>query len=130
MANYPEDDYGLGFMLGDGWCGLDLDHVAKHNQEIDPDAFHILTDLENCGFAEWSPSGDGIHVIFWTDKPRGYTSRRSINETAHAEFYGSGRFFTVTGDREGFEEFDVSKSSEDAVLRLCERLFSGVRFAT
>jgi hypothetical protein len=123
MANYPEDDYGLGFMLGEGWCGLDLDHIAKDTQEIDADAFVILADLEGCGYAEWSPSGDGVHVIFWTDKPKGYTSRRSLNDDAHAEFYGSGRFFTVTGNCEGFEHFDVSKSSEDAVIRLAERLF-------
>ena len=119
----PEDDLGIGFMLGDGWSGLDLDHVFDEGGNLIPEAFQIIADLGGCGYAEWSPSGDGLHVIFWCDKPDGYTSRRSIAENAFAEFYGSGRFLTVTGANMDLESHEVSKASEEAVQRLCERYF-------
>ena len=119
----PDDDLGIGFMLGDGWSGLDLDHVVDAGGNLIPEAFQIMADLGGCGYAEWSPSGDGLHVIFWCDKPDGYTSRRSIAENAYAEFYGSGRFLTVTGANMALESHEVSKASEEAVQRLCERYF-------
>ena len=119
----PDDDLGIGFMLGDGWSGLDLDHVVDAGGNLIPEAFQIMAGLDGCGYAEWSPSGDGLHVIFWCDKPDGYTSRRSIAENAYAEFYGSGRFLTVTGANMDLESHEVSKASEEAVQSLCERYF-------
>jgi len=54
----PEDDLGIGFMLGDGWSGLDLDHVVDEGGNLIPEAFQIIADLGGCGYAEWSPSGE------------------------------------------------------------------------
>lgn len=85
---------GLGFFLGDGYVGIDLDDVAD-------DVYAYFTDkkesvasdfLKNIDtYAEVSPSGRGIHFI-GKGKLEG-TRRRSGN----IEIYDKDRFFTVTG---------------------------------
>ena len=92
----PEYGLGIGFVLGDGWCGIDLDHVAPDGETIEGQAVEIMEIVGNAGYQEWSPGGDGVHIILECDKPEGLTSRRSL-DVGMAEFYGSGRYFTVTG---------------------------------
>lgn len=114
---------GIGFVLGDGWCGLDLDHVLdKQTREFTCDhAREVIEDLHNAGYAEVSPSGDGLHVIFQADKPANYKSRHSFGGGAELEFYGGGRYFTVTGDTAGFEDFRVTRVADEQIKGLCER---------
>ena len=76
---------GLGFMLGDGIFGVDIDRVELH----DPLVKEVLTILNS--YAEVSPSGKGIHVICLGKKPEGACRK------ANFECYEQGRFFTVTG---------------------------------
>lgn len=90
---------GVGFMLCNGYFGVDLDHV------IDPDTRTIkgyANDIINMldSYTEISPSGTGVHIICKGNIPEG----RSRNE--YLEMYqaktqpdGSitnGRYFTVT----------------------------------
>ena len=80
---------GLGFMLGDGIFGVDIDGVEIN----DPLVREVLTTLNS--YAEISPSGKGIHVICLGKKPQGACRK------ANFECYDKGRFFTVTGNRIG-----------------------------
>ena len=86
-AMYVVDLYdGLGFMLGNGIFGVDLDGVELN----DPVVKEVLTTLNS--YAEISPSGKGIHVICKGSKPQGACRKGNF------ECYEQGRFFTVTGD--------------------------------
>ena len=80
---------GLGFMLGDGIFGVDIDGVEIN----DPLVKEVLITLNS--YAEVSPSGKGIHVICLGKKPEGACRK------ANFECYDKGRFFTVTGNRIG-----------------------------
>lgn len=78
----------LGFALGpDGtgghWQGVDFDDMERN--ELLP-----LT-AEGCGYAEWSPSGKGQHLISYG---RAFTSLGSNGSGIEA--YAGGRFFTFT----------------------------------
>lgn len=80
---------GLGFMLGDGIFGVDIDGVEL----TDPLVKEVITTLPS--YAEASPSGKGVHVICKGQLPAGARRRGNI------EMYDSGRFFTVTGNKMG-----------------------------
>jgi len=109
-----DDQLGIGFMLGDGWLGIDFDNIDK------PEAKELrewIWDWGNlCGtYLEWSPSKTGIHAIF-----RGCRLPEwSANRRGPVEVYEKARFFTVTGNRvyEGRDVLD----SQNAVEEVCER---------
>jgi hypothetical protein len=84
---------GIGFALGDGWIGVDLDGMAQPNGKVDK--FVTGTrDLLNT-YGEFSPTMTGLHFIGrGTLPPKG---RRKGN----VEMYSEGRYFTVTGNRLG-----------------------------
>lgn len=77
---------GIGFALGDGWQGIDLDKIEANGLA------HLAEQLP--GYVERSPSGKGLHAI-------GHgASFENLNANASGvEAYCSKRFFTVTGDR-------------------------------
>ena len=77
---------GLGFMLGEGIFGVDIDGVELHEAIVN----EVITPLNS--YAEISPSGKGIHVICLGSKPVGACRK------ANFECYDKGRFFTVTGN--------------------------------
>ena len=84
---------GIGFVLGDGWLGLDADHVR------DPDTGEwmpeVLADIMSVkSYAETSPSKSGAHVIVLGTKP----GNRCRGNGEVWEMYDVGRYFTVTGD--------------------------------
>jgi hypothetical protein len=121
--------FGIGFMLGGGYCGLDLDHVldVESKEFVNDKAKEIIEDLHGAGHAEVSPSGDGVKVIFQCDKPEGYRSRQSLGGSAELEFYGEGRFFTVTGDTEKFSNFCITRVPDAKVESLCDRFLKAGR---
>lgn len=82
---------GLGFALGDGWQGVDLDAMSQR-----PQLYAIAADLMQQTYCETSPNGDGIHAIGYgvPFAPMGSTSDG-------IEAYAGGRFFTVTGHSVG-----------------------------
>jgi putative DNA primase/helicase len=77
---------GLGFMLGDGIFGVDIDGIEL----TDPIVNEIITTLGS--YAEVSPSEKGVHIICKGTLPTGARRKGNI------EMYDSGRFFTVTGE--------------------------------
>lgn len=88
-----ERDIGLGFMLGDGWLGVDFDGVAGPKWQWRDDWVGEWAARART-YAEWSPSGTGIHAIF-----RGVALPEwAQNRRGNVEVYQTARFFCMTGD--------------------------------
>lgn len=87
---------GIGFFFKEPYIGIDIDDVEteirRYKQDDHED--NIVSEfIEMMGsYAEYSPSGNGIHIIAKGELPK--EGRRKGN----VEMYDSGRFFTVTGD--------------------------------
>jgi hypothetical protein len=105
---------GIGFMLGGGWLGVDLDGVVDPStgKITDPDVEAWLASTES--YVETTPSKTGLHVIFegveipaWSQNRRGFV-----------EVYADKRFFTVTGDAR-FVDREVL-ADQAAVDALCD----------
>jgi len=81
---------GIGFVLGDGFVGIDLDHsvIGGVVNDVGRAALDALGT-----YAELSPSGTGLHILARGVLPTGARRRGSV------EAYDSGRYFTVTGHR-------------------------------
>lgn len=77
---------GIGFALGNGWQGIDLDKIDANGLS------HLADQLP--GYVERSPSGKGLHAIGYGE------SFENLNaNSSGVEAYCSKRFFTVTGDQ-------------------------------
>jgi hypothetical protein len=87
---------GIGFVLGDGWVGVDLDKVASDRVLVGPDAEWIREWVRGTRtWCEWSPSGTGLHAVFrGVELPAWSQNRR---QGTPAEVYADKRFFTVRG---------------------------------
>lgn len=82
---------GIGFMLGEGYVGVDIDHCRNpETGELTEQVWDIIHTLRS--YTEISPSGTGIHVICKGKLPEGGRRRGNI------EMYECGRYFTVTGE--------------------------------
>ena len=84
----------IGFAFnGDGIAGIDLDKCVGEDGALSDFAREILAAVPS--YAEYSPSGKGVHIIAKCSAPfsGGGLHRKEI------EIYGSGRFFTMTGNR-------------------------------
>jgi hypothetical protein len=114
-ATTADPGLGIGFMLGDGWLGVDLDGV------VDP-ATGKITDPEveawlatTASYVETTPSKTGLHVIF-----EGVTIPAwSQNRRDFVEVYADKRFFTVTGDARFADREAIADQA--AVDKLCDR---------
>jgi primase-polymerase (primpol)-like protein len=95
---------GVGFVLGDGWAGVDFDHVNCHVIAAAP-----LVDRLPC-YREMSPGGNGLKAIGRADRVGG-----EIKFDLHASkpptftTWMGARFFTITGqDASGDPLADLS----------------------
>lgn len=89
---------GVGFMLCNGYFGVDLDHVIDERGTITAYAKDIIETLDS--YTEYSPSGTGVHIICKGNIPEGK------NRNDYLEMYqaiaqedgtiANGRYFTVT----------------------------------
>ena len=77
---------GLGFMLGNGYFGIDIDHAIDNKNLID----EFVDSLNS--YTEISQSGEGIHIICKGVLPSGARRKGNI------EMYDSARFFALTGN--------------------------------
>lgn len=80
---------GIGIEFAGGIFGVDLDNVINAGR-LTSEAQDIIKTMDS--YTEYSPSGNGIHIICRGSIPAGARRRGSI------EMYEAGRFFTVTGD--------------------------------
>lgn len=79
---------GIGFVLGDGWAGVDLDGCIVDGV-LTEQAKGIVAKLAT--YTEISPSGNGLKMICRGTLPPGRRRTKQI------EMYDRGRFFTLTG---------------------------------
>ena len=94
MACVSEFD-GVGIMFDEGLAGADLDDCISDDGQVHPEAQQIVDALNS--YTERSPSGNGLHVLFFGEVPEG-RKRKIMSWGGHCELYSSGRFFTVTSD--------------------------------
>jgi hypothetical protein len=82
---------GIGFVIGDGFVGIDLDHILDGNGALKPEHRELFEDAIALGsYMERSPGGDGFHV--WI-----YGNINKNRKLKSLEIYDSKRFFTITG---------------------------------
>lgn len=77
---------GLGFMLGNGYFGVDIDHAIDNEELID----EFVESLKS--YTELSQSKEGIHIICKGVLPNGARRKGNI------EMYDNARFFAMTGN--------------------------------
>lgn len=77
---------GIGFMFANGYFGVDLDHCVDDVDFCD----EFVDTLQS--YAEYSKSGDGVHIICRGKLPDGARRRGRV------EMYSSGRYFICTGN--------------------------------
>ena len=92
QRRYSCEGVGFVFTSQDPYCGIDLDHCRDSTGQLSQTAAAIVSDLSS--YSEWSPSGNGVHILVRAEVPR---SRR--HRVPGIEIYGEGRYFTMTGDR-------------------------------
>jgi len=104
---------GVGFVLGDGFVGIDLDAcVDPHTGEIESWAQQIVERLAT--YSELSPSGRGVHLICRGSLPPGRRRKDRI------ELYDRDRYFTVTGQR--LNDYPIRDCSRE-LAELHQQLF-------
>lgn len=84
--------HGLGFILGDGYHGIDLDKCLGQDGALPPAPSWIINTVNS--YTEVSPSGKGIHIIARVD---GEIPNPPKNRNGHFEYYPGRRFFCMTG---------------------------------
>lgn len=94
LAAMEKQDYdGIGFEFDGDHFGIDIDHcIDLETGEIDPAASSIVEAIAS--YAELSPSGTGIHILCKGQLP---TQGNRGKRKGPFEFYGQGRYFTMTG---------------------------------
>lgn len=91
---------GLGFMLGEGVFGIDLDNHADEvtgEKPMSSEDFQIFANefISNIdSYTERSQSGEGIHIICKGKLPEGARRKNGVS----VEMYDTGRYFAMTGD--------------------------------
>lgn len=88
---------GIGFVLGDGIVGIDLDDCVDEDgtfHEIAKDLIALNT------YTETSPSGHGLHAYIRATIPTS-CNIHSRNGLPRREIYDRARYFTVTGEQVG-----------------------------
>ncbi len=110
---------GIGFQLGDGYVGVDIDHCRdRKTGAMDPMACEIVRAFSS--YSEVSPSGKGCKIFIKGNLPEGPRVRNM--GAMKIEIYGSGRYFTTTGRRFRQMSSEV-KDCEETFIRVYKRLF-------
>lgn len=117
VAAYQHGDAdGIGFMLGDGWAGIDLDHV------VDPETHTLAPWAQDevkalATYTEYSPGGAGIRLVL-----RGRVPYADGRKRGDVEAYSARRFLTVTGHHLPGTPIAVEERQE-ALEAFCARRF-------
>ncbi|HGH7178525.1 TPA: phage/plasmid primase, P4 family [Bacillus luti] len=95
---YEQGDYdGIGFMFSkdDPFIGIDIDHCIQEGA-LTSLAEDVIETVNS--YTEYSPSGDGIHIIAKGKLPLKGPGTGRKNVDLGLEVYRHGRYFTFTGD--------------------------------
>ncbi|WP_350300619.1 phage/plasmid primase, P4 family [Peribacillus frigoritolerans] len=105
---------GIGFMFSkdDPFIGIDIDHCVNEGAltELAEDVIETVQ-----SYTEYSPSGEGIHIIAKGKLPLKGPGTGRKNSGIGLEVYRHGRYFTFTGNSLG-EVLIVDRSDELKVL--------------
>lgn len=106
---------GVGFVFnGDGIIGIDLDNAFDCDNKLKYWARQILDSLP-ATYTEISRSGNGLHILGYGEV---LTGRRFKFYDGGIEIYGSGRYFTMTGN--SFERTPLKLAQlDDAMNVVC-----------
>ena len=85
------DGIGFVFSKDDPYCGIDLDKIMKQPEKVQLAHKNIFEKFDS--YSEWSPSGEGLHIIIKAAVPTGRNNRMMA-----CEVYAQDRFFTMTGN--------------------------------
>lgn len=106
---------GLGFVLGSGYFGIDLDNHADDKgvypmteEQFRAFSEEFLTTMDS--YSEISQSGKGIHIIAKGVLPRGRRKKGCV------EMYDDVRFLAMTGDV--YEDYDKLTEGTEKVIPL------------
>lgn len=93
---------GVGYVFtGTPHAGVDLDNAFDASGLLYPWAAEIVQRFEDCAYIEWSPSGNGLHLICnGALLPDAWHKIRPVakDDPGVIEVYDTGRYFTVTGN--------------------------------
>ncbi|WP_191556586.1 phage/plasmid primase, P4 family [Metabacillus idriensis] len=97
---YLEGDYdGIGFVFSrqDNYIGIDIDKCVVDGK-TNTFSTEIIETLDS--YTEFSPSGNGIHIIIKGNLPQAVLGTGRKNTKHGLEIYSYGRYFSFTGNRE------------------------------
>ena len=98
----------IGFVFSDDlpFVGVDIDHCVDEKSNLNALGAQVVNTLDS--YTEYSPSGQGLHIIVkCTDK-----SFIRKHKNSKGEIYGSGRYFTFTGNVFGHEKPIAERTNE------------------
>lgn len=101
---YLDGDYdGIGFVFSrqDNYIGIDIDKCVTDGR-INTFANEIIETIDS--YTEFSPSGEGIHIIIKGNLPQNVIGTGRKNTQHGLEIYAHGRYFTFTGNTENANE--------------------------
>ena len=90
---------GIAFVIDDPYTGIDLDNCFDEKGNLRSWALPIISRLDQIGYAEISPSGNGIKFIVRARKKAGSKCVKKFGPNKQQmEVYDHARFWTITGD--------------------------------
>ena len=119
QAGYSRGEFdGIGFMLGEGFVGIDLDDVRDRDTGAitAPWAEELIEGAST--YAEVSPSGTGIKLFGHGTWPGNWNKKAHPSGSGEIEVYDSGRFFCVTGNPASARPVGDFKSALGGLLEL------------
>jgi RecA-family ATPase len=123
---------GPGFVLGDGYAGVDLDGCRHPTTgSIHPAAFRVIAKLDS--YTEISPSGCGVKVFCRGTLPEGRRAQPDVtwkgylagvvppeDEKYELAMFATAKYFTVTGQHLEFTPADLEERTDKlADLHAC-----------
>jgi primase-polymerase (primpol)-like protein len=104
---------GVGFFLGDGFGGIDLDGVVLEDGALTNEAGRIVRELDT--YVELSPRGRGPKMFYLGSAPT--LTPTPLSGGGTIESYSSGHFFTITGNRiEGSRDEPQERSQQATAI--------------
>jgi hypothetical protein len=118
-ADIPDHCDGIGYVFvhGQGYCGIDLDHIWDGGDADEgPDWAAGILDRFADSYAEASPSTTGYKIWCRATLP-GKGRKWEMGAGRKIELYDSGRFFTMTGRSNGVPVITDHQADVEALIQ-------------